>query len=112
MASISYRIFNNEKKDEYPSFSICFVGYFGQIFSQSHELFNANNVTRGSYRKYLKGSGKDYPAQFTTVEFDDVALDMFDGYLMWSQEYCVPQDVCDVCDLIPTVRSSYEICVS
>ena len=39
MASISYRIFNNEEQDEYPTFSICFRGWSGEINNQSHGVF-------------------------------------------------------------------------
>ena len=117
MASISYRIFNNEEKDEYPGFSICFMGSGGRIFDRSHDVFNSNNVTRGSYYWYLKGGrgrdinlyGKDYPAQFTTIEFEDVVWNISEGDLMNTEAYCNVD--CQI-DLIPTFRSPNEICVS
>ena len=86
-ASISYRIFNKEEQDEYPTFSICFEGQGGDIFNQSHDVFDSNNVTRKSYYNYLLGSGEDYPVSFTTFEFDDIAIDIHKGYLIEFLEY-------------------------
>ena len=112
MASISYRIFNNEEKDEYPTFSICFVGYrYGGIFHQSHNLFNSNNVTRESYYGYLMGHGKDYPTDSNTVEYDDVVLDIHQGYLMASGGRHVTDHAVQL-DLVPTFRSPEKVCVS
>ena len=108
MASISYRIFNNEEQDEYPTFSICFGG---DIFNESHDFFNPNNVTQGSYQEYLEGYEKDYPAEFTTVEFNDVVLDIHEGYLMKFEGALVPWYVVPL-DLIPTYRSPKELCIS
>ena len=31
-ASISYQVFNNQEKDEYPTFTICFTDYSGESF--------------------------------------------------------------------------------
>ena len=112
MASMSYRIFNHEEQDEYPSFSICFVGFRGEIFNQSHDVFTSNNVTRASYREYLRGEKKDYLAQFTTVEFDDVVSKVYDRVLMQSWGFCDPYGTYWPIDMIPTFRSPDEICVS
>ena len=54
-ASISYRKFNKEEKDEYPSFTVCLVGLRGQIFTQFHDVINTANYTRESYSNYLNG---------------------------------------------------------
>ena len=113
MASISYRIFNNEEQDEYPSFSLCFNGFGGKIFNQSHDIFNSNNVTRESYGDYLLGLEKDYPADFTTAVFDDVVVDIHEGYLIEFGGIVAPFHLNPLIeDLITTFRSSREICVS
>ena len=111
MASISYRIFNNEEQDEYPTFSICFGEGYGAIFNQSHDLFKSDNVTRESYYDYLMGRGKDYPTQSTTIEYDDVVLDIHEGYLHVPYGLHVPYDVVEL-DLVPTFRSPNKTCVS
>ena len=111
MASISHRIFNEEQRDEYPSIAICFYGYNGEIFNQSHDVFNSNNVMPKSYFYYLSGIDMEYPAQFTTIEFDDVVLDIHEGFLMNFDEFLVPYERVQL-DLIPTFRSPRETCVS
>ena len=78
LASISYRTFNKEEKDEYPTVSICFTGYYGNIFNESHDVFNSINVTRESYHDYLSGKMDYHPDQFSTIQFDYVALDIAD----------------------------------
>ena len=40
-ASISYQVFNNQEKDEYPTFTICFSGYGGENFEND---FNATGL--------------------------------------------------------------------
>ena len=112
MVSISYRIFNNQEQDEYPTFSLCFSGDDGgEILNQSHDVFNSNKVTRESYFNYLVGQGKDYPAQFNDLEFDDVVLDIFEGYLMEFKETNVMGEWFQL-HLIPTLRFPLAICVS
>ena len=109
MASISYRIFNDEEKDEYPSFSICFKGIRGEIFNKSHDVFNSNIVTREHYYGYLTGYKKDNNSQI--IEFDDVALDILKGCLMYAQETIVPLER-RLLDLLATYQSPKELCVS
>ena len=71
LVSISHQRYNNNEKDEYPTFTICFYGY-ADIFKQYHEIFNSTNATRYSYSKYLRGYLKPYPTQFSDTRFDDV----------------------------------------
>ena len=81
-ASISYRKFNKEEKDEYPSFTVCLVGLRGQIFTQFDDVFNSANYTRESYSNYLNGFLEDYPADFGEMKFGDVVLDIKGSYLL------------------------------
>ena len=76
IASISYQKFNSEKKDEYPTISICFSGPSGWMFEPSHGDFKSANVTGASYYKYLRGLLKEYPGELSDIKFDDVALDI------------------------------------
>ena len=65
LASISYPKFNKEEKDEYPTFSLCFMGFKDkeELFDESHAVFSSNNITRKSYSDYLRGVENDYPVQ-------------------------------------------------
>ena len=92
VVSISYQKFNKEEKDEYPIFSICLVGYKGEIFKESLYTFESTNVTLESYHGYLLGDLKDYPPQLSAIRFDDVALNIHEGYLLRAREFSI-QDV-------------------
>ena len=87
LASISYQKFNKEEKDAYPIFSICFLGYNGEIFKESLDVFQSKNVTISSYQKYLYGELEDYANQFSAIKFDDVALDIIENYLLKTSEF-------------------------
>ena len=86
LSSISYREFNDEEQDEYPIFSIGLLGSEGQIFKQSHEVFTSHNVTRESYSNYLQGWLEDYFDQLFSIKYDEVAMDIKEGYLSWTHE--------------------------
>ena len=45
LISMSYRPFNNEEKDEYPTLTICFNGYGGAIFNRTNDVFNQINAS-------------------------------------------------------------------
>ena len=88
LASISYRRFNNDENDEYPTFTICFNGISsGNIFKKSHKIFNSSNISRYSYQRYLRGRLKKYPAQFSDAKFDDVKLDIKENLWILSMEF-------------------------
>ena len=61
LASITYRIFNAEKRDDYPTFTFCFsfeVTWDDEktIFDEFSENFNYTiGVTPSSYLAFLKG---------------------------------------------------------
>ena len=92
VVSISYQKFNKEEKDEYPIFSICLVGYKGEIFKESLFTFESNNVTLESYHSYLLGDLEEYPSQLNSIRFDDVALGIHEGYLLRAREFSI-QDI-------------------
>ena len=89
VVSISYQKFNKEEKDEYPSFSICLVGYKGEIFKSSFYTFESTNVTLESYQSYLLGDLEDYLPQLSAIRFDDVALDIHESYLLRAREFSI-----------------------
>ena len=113
-ASISYRKFNNEEKDEYPSFTVCLVGLRGQIFTQFYDVFNTVNYTTESYSKYLNGFLEDYPAEFGAMKFGDVVLDIKGSYLLWANGNFLEGSLLDYMPLvmIPTFPNPNTACVS
>ena len=114
LASISYRTFNKEEKDEYPTFSICFQDHEeeGKIFQQSHDAFTSNNITPESYSDYLSGSVKNYADQFNSIKFDDVIKDIYAGYLILSMEDYFQEDHKKEgsVEMLPTYRDHGELC--
>ena len=46
VASISYRHFNEEEKDEYPTITLCLsdMKENGKIFNETHTVFNSNTT--------------------------------------------------------------------
>ena len=114
LSSISYREFNDEEQDEYPIFSICLSGSEGQIFKQSHEVFTSHNVTRESYSNYLQGWLEDNFDQLFSIKYDDVALDIKEGYLSWTHEsyYQEGRQKYGSFDMQPSFQDSTHLCVS
>ena len=119
LASISYRKFNTEEKDEYPTISICLSNYGGHIFKQDHDVFKSINVTRQSY---LLGYSNDDLDLFSGIAFDDVVLDVHDGFLVSTHElgsHSSP-DLPDFFDfskklhfpMVPTFRDPDRVCIS
>ena len=116
LASISYPKFNKEEKDEYPTFSICFIGFKdkGELFDEFHDVFNSTNITRKSYSEYLRGVENYDSAQFSAIKFDDVALDIHEGYLISSWEFYFQdeEDQFSPFDMVPTYQDPYRLCIS
>ena len=118
LASISYRRFNNDENDEYPTFTICFHGRklfpMGNIFKKSHEIFNSTNATRISYQKYLRGLLKKYPAQFSDAKFDDVTLDIKENLWISSWEYIRKNgsETSERLTALPSYQDAEFICIS
>ena len=82
VASIEFRKFNGEEKDEYPQITICFVDMQGTgIFKKS--FFNATGIKPEAYRNYLTGGFPDNNRlEFDDINFDDVAFNIHDdGYV-------------------------------
>ena len=115
LASISYRKFNNEEKDEYPTISICILGPTGWIFDSSHDGFKSTNATPESYHNYLRGSLKEYPAEFIGIKFEDVALDIQKRFSIRFYEYFL-QDGDELehrrSPLIPAYQDPTKVCIS
>ena len=71
-ASIEYRNFNLEEKDQYPTFTICFMFLQrGDHFDGSHLSFQANNITPSLYNSFLIGEENDDP-KYDKIVYDDV----------------------------------------
>ena len=86
VASISYRRFNEEEKDEYPTISICLKNLGGKIFKQNYDVFQSPNITRNSYGYFLLGNLDDESTIFSAIKFDEAAIDFYDGYLVGTHE--------------------------
>ena len=90
LASITYRIFNAEKKDEYPTFTFCFSSEVTwddekTIFDEYSENFNYTiGVTPSSYLAFLKGEkDKQHSSKvidkFNSIKYNDVLVDIVKG---------------------------------
>ena len=117
LASISYRKFNKEEKDEYPTISICLKNDQGRIFKHAHEVFKSTNSTRKSYGRYLLGQLEDDPPQFSAIQFDEVVLDFYDGYLVRTQETGSLVPITSIFTthafaMVPSFRDPERVCVS
>ena len=113
MASISYRKFNKEERDEYPSISICLAGYRGKLFTRSQDIFNSTNATREAYQSFLSGIQGQYPAQFSTVKYDDLALDILNYLISSREELRRGRGIYKFqIEMIQTFRDQSQICVS
>ena len=86
LASISYRRFNEEEKDQYPKIALCMVDrtFNGKIFDETHAAFNSNVVTPSLYKKFLQGLIVNPTFDFSTIQYDDVVHNIHDGILLKS----------------------------
>ena len=87
VASISYRHFNEEEKDQYPTITLCLsdMKENGKIFDDTHAVFNSSLVTPLLYEQFLKGDPRikfeKLNFNFSTIRYNDVVLNIQDGYL-------------------------------
>ena len=115
-ASISYRQFNKEEKDEYPAFSICLKGNKGRIFKRSHDAFKSINISRGSYYRYLRGFLPKHLEEFHDIKFSDVVLDITKDVLIKSyesyREWGKINGNKDLMWMLPGFQSYHKSCIS
>ena len=84
LVAISYRKFNAEEKDEYPTITVCLWGATGAISNKINDIWISPNNTKNekrNYYEYLSGKLEDHSDRFSTINFDDVAISLNDGYL-------------------------------
>ena len=78
---ISFRTFNNEKQDLYPSYSLCFKGHNGEIFKEEEILSIWNNVeyhkAARMYQDALRGGG-NFSSELAKKNFDNLTIDFFE----------------------------------
>ena len=87
VASIAYRKFNEEEKDEYPTITICLsdMNENGKIFNETHPIFNSTLVTPLLYSLFLKGYPKiKSENNLSKIQYNDVVLNIQNGYLQSS----------------------------
>ena len=88
VSSISYRRFNIERRDVYPSFSICLYSSFGMIFKQNENILGLKGWKGGNlYRRMLLGeeSVKDdfiRKRRFRLVDFDHLTVNLLDDIVL------------------------------
>ena len=82
VASISYPHFNQAEKDEYPTVTLCLSDQHnnGKIFDETNAPFNSTLVTPFLYEQFLEGWGNNQNLGFSTIQYDDVLLNVHDGY--------------------------------
>ena len=88
-SSLSYRAFNQEEKDLYPTFSICLHSIEGGIFKAKYAKNGYESImTLGKYHEILLGYeyiNKELNAhlktEFDNVEFDEMALNMLEDFV-------------------------------
>ena len=84
IASISYQHFNQAQKDEYPTITLCLSdgSRNGKIFDENNTVFESNLVTPLLYQQFLKGWVRNHTFDFSTIQYDEVLLNIHDGYLI------------------------------
>ena len=85
------------------------------LCTEKRNLFNSTNVTREAYQNFLSGFQEEYPALFSTIQFDDIALDIL-NYVVSSREELRKSEKSVTykfpIKMIPTFRDQSQICVS
>ena len=80
VSTITFRTFNNEEQDIYPSYSMCFKGSNGEIFKQEgiKSIWNDLEYDKGAkmYQDALRG-GSNFSTEVIQKDFDDVTIDFF-----------------------------------
>ena len=82
-ASIEYRKFNLEEKDQYPTYSICFGSYGKpeEHFDESHPSFTNHNITPSLYGSFLMGNETDDP-KYDQIVYDDVISNIINDHVI------------------------------
>lgn len=98
LAAISYRKFNTEEKDEYPTITICLSGPTGGISKKIRNFLNTSESLQTHYRlqlhyhKYLSGDFEDHSNQFDSIKYEDVAINIHDGFLKYTDAKLTTDD--------------------
>ena len=80
-SSVSYRTFNEEEKDVYPTYSICLYSKDGAILNESRNYFKDKGKDGvENYHRILQGLN-DTTKDFMEVEFDKNVIDILDGFV-------------------------------
>ena len=80
-SSVSFRKFNSDKRDVYPSFSICMHSVKGATLKKYPDIqgFNGSNGAE-IYRKMLKGRHK-LSMEFKTFDFENNSIDILSEFV-------------------------------
>ena len=89
-SSVSYRKFNQEEKDMYPSISVCLHSTKGAILMETDEPgdtnLNEDALTVDEYHKMLVGH-EELRNGFNTINFDHMAVDIVNQFIDVSVSY-------------------------
>ena len=71
----------HKKENKYPDFSISLYG-INHIFNPRSDAFHSTNVTPLSYQSFLNARLPNHTEHHGVIRYDDVVLDINDGYLL------------------------------
>ena len=87
-SSVSFRGFNYEEKDVYPTFSLCMHSTEGAVMKRSPDFEGSGTPGTGveMYQKMLTGN-KELHKEFHAFDFDDNTVDVLDDFVSMFVSY-------------------------
>ena len=80
-SSVSYRSFNEEEKDVYPTFSICLYSSDGSILKEEMNYFGVKGINGvATYHNMLLGL-KNVTKHFTAINFDESVIGVLESFV-------------------------------
>ena len=112
---ISFRTFNLEKQDTYPSYSMCLKGLDGEIFKEKEIKAIWDNVENSKasimYQDALRGGG-NFSRQAIIMDFDNFTVDFLEEIFVSLQTYTKDGKIYDVGTLYNSYQDSNYICTT
>ena len=103
LVAISYRKYNTEEKDEYPTFTLCFSNYYTGGISRRKgiDLISSNETKKSNgtpiydvfnslhyrYYEYLQGFSYEPSNNFQDIQYDNYSIDIYDEIYESSESY-------------------------
>ena len=112
---ISFRTFNFEKQDTYPSYSMCLKGLDGEIFKENEIKAIWNNVENSEgfsmYQDAIRGGG-NFSKEVIEMDFDNVTVNFLEDIFVSLQTYTKDGKIYDVGTLYSSYQDSNYICTT